>query len=96
MKTITEKNSESGLTSRPEPLSTETQMQFDFSTPALRCFSKSGHLLTIFQAKAAMILLWVAQGWHPSFIVSGFANHIANLGCEMLVKLRQKFLHFQR
>jgi hypothetical protein len=96
MKTITEKNSESGLTSRPEPLSTEMQMQFDFSVPAPSCKRKSGHLLTLLQAKAATILIWAAQGGHPSFIVSGFANHIAHSGCEMLSKLRQKFLHFQR
>jgi hypothetical protein len=31
MKTITDKNTESGLLSRPEPLSTAMQMQFDFT-----------------------------------------------------------------
>jgi hypothetical protein len=56
MNTITEMNSKSGLKSRPEPLITEMQMQFDF-TPRVdnRVIAATG-LLTLIHLEAPAYL----------------------------------------
>jgi len=67
MKTITEKKTKSGLTSRPEPRSTEMQMQFDFTPRGASRVLVASNLLALIHLEAPMYFaqaeLWGRWAW---------------------------------
>jgi hypothetical protein len=96
MKTLTKMNTESGLKSRPEPLSVEMQMQFDFAATATTQGLQSDDLLTWLRGVAAKLLHAAVEAFQPHFTAPDFASQIALSGFTILTKLRNKILNFQR